>query len=183
MIDMATGGFSKARLARMHQVMAAHVQHGTVAGLVTLLSRRGETVIDSIGHQDLSRQDPMRRDTIFRIASMTKPITAVAAMILVEECRLTLDAPLDSLLPELGNRRVLKRIDGPLNETEPANRPLTLRDRLTFRVGFGMIMGAPGVYPTQKAMEEQGLMSSSPSPPHAPDEWLRRLGTLPLMCQ
>src|SRR5580693_8960910 len=141
---MAHGGFSKARLARMHQVMATYVEQGAVAGLVTLLNRRGETVVDTIGCQDLVRRDPMRRDTIFRIASMTKPITAVAAMILVEECRLSLDAPLDSFLPELANRRVLKRIDGPLNETQPANRPLTLRDLLTFRMGFGMIMGPPG---------------------------------------
>jgi CubicO group peptidase (beta-lactamase class C family) len=183
MITMSTGGFSKARLARMHQVMAAHVQHGTVAGLVTLLSRRGETVIDTIGHQDLTRQDPMRRDTIFRIASMTKPITAVAAMILVEECRLTLDAPLDSLLPELANRRVLRRIDAPLHETEAANRPLTLRDLLTFRMGFGMILGPPGQYPIQQAVDDLGLMNLNPSPAHAPDEWLRRLGSLPLMSQ
>jgi CubicO group peptidase (beta-lactamase class C family) len=183
MIDMATGGFSKARLARMHQVMAAHVQHGTVAGLVTLLSRRGETVIDTIGYQDLTRQDPMRRDTIFRIASMTKPITAVAAMILVEECRLTLDAPLDPFLPELANRSVLKRIDAPLHETEPAKRALTLRDLLTFRMGFGMILGPPGEYPIQTATEDLLLMSLNPSPPHTPDEWLRRLGGLPLMCQ
>src|SRR5580692_10669845 len=137
---MALGGFSKARLARMHQVLAAHVERGTVAGLVTLLSRRGETVVDTIGCQDLVRQDAMRRDTIFRIASMTKPITAVAAMILVEECRLSLDAPLDPYLPELANRRVLKRIDGPLTETEPASRPMTLRDLLSFRMGMGFLM-------------------------------------------
>jgi CubicO group peptidase (beta-lactamase class C family) len=180
---MALGGFSKVRLARMHQVMAAHVDHGTVAGLVTLLSRRGETMVDTIGCQDLARRDPMRRDTIFRIASMTKPITAVAAMILVEECRLALDAPLDSWLPELADRRVLKHIDGPLNETEPAVRPLTLRDLLTFRMGVGMIMDPPGVYPIQRAMDELILMNLNPSPPHTPDEWLRRLGTLPLMCQ
>ena len=180
---MALGGFSKARLSRMHHVMASYVEQGAVAGLVTLLSRRGETMVDTIGYQDLVRRDPMRRDTIFRIASMTKPITAVAAMILVEECRLTLDAPLDSWLPELASRRVLRRIDGPLDETEPATRPLTLRDLLTFRMGFGMIMGPPGVYPIQKAMDELVLMSLMPSPPHTPDEWLRRLGTLPLMCQ
>src|SRR5580658_10683132 len=180
---MGQGGFSKSRLARLHQVMAAHVEQGTIAGAVTLLSRRGETLVDTVGYQDLVRRDAMRRDTIFRIASMTKPITAVAAMILVEECRLSLDAPLDPYLPELANRRVLKRIDGPLHETEPANRPLTLRDLLTFRMGFGMIMGPPGQYPIQQAVEELRLMSLNPSPPHAPDEWLRRLGSLPLMCQ
>jgi CubicO group peptidase (beta-lactamase class C family) len=180
---MGQGGFSKSRLARLHQVMAAHVEQGTVAGAVTLLSRHGETLVDTLGYQDLVRRDAMRRDTIFRIASMTKPITAVAAMMLVEECRLSLDAPLDPYLPELANRRVLKRIDGPLDETEPASRPLTLRDLLTFRMGFGLILGPPGVYPIQRAMDEQALMSLTPAPPHTPDEWLRRLGTLPLMHQ
>lgn len=180
---MAHGGFSKARLARMHQVMAAHVERGTVAGAITLLSRHGETVVDTLGCQDLVRQDAMRRDTIFRIASMTKPIAAVAAMILVEQCRLTLDGSLDALLPELANRRVLQRIDGPLDDTVPANRSLTLRDLLTFRMGFGMIMGPPGELPIQKAAQDHELMSLSPAPPHTPDEWLRRLGTLPLMHQ
>ncbi len=180
---MAHGGFSKARLARLHQVMASHVERGTVAGLVTLLSRRGETVVDTIGCQDLVRRDAMRRDTIFRIASMTKPIAAVAAMILVEECRVSLDEPLDPMLPELANRRVLKRIDGPLDETEPANRPLTLRDLLSFRMGMGMILGPAGAFPIQQAMDANILMSLNPAPPHSPDEWLRRLGTLPLMCQ
>src|SRR5580692_12283471 len=137
---MAHGGFSKARLARMHQVLAAHVEQGTVAGAITLLSRRGETIVDAIGVQDLTRKDPMRRDSIFRIASMTKPITAVAAMILVEECRLTLDEPLDAFLPELANRRVLKRIDGPVEHTEAAARALTLRDLLSFRMGMGFLM-------------------------------------------
>jgi CubicO group peptidase (beta-lactamase class C family) len=180
---MAHGGFSKARLARMHQAMAAHVERGTVAGVITLLSRRGETLVDAIGVQDLTRQDPMRRDSIFRIASMTKPITAVAAMILVEECRITLDESLDAFLPELANRRVLKNIDGPLDATVPANRPLTLRDLLTFRMGMGMLLSPPGVFPIQKAMDELVLMSLSPAPPHSPDEWLRRLGTVPLLHQ
>ena len=136
---MSQGGFSKARLARMHHVMAGYVEHGNVAGLVSLLSRRGETVVDTIGCQDLVRKDPLRRDSIFRIASMTKPITAVAAMILVEECRLTLDAPLDPFLPELADRRVLKRIDGPIEQTDAATRALTLRDLLSFRMGMGFL--------------------------------------------
>jgi CubicO group peptidase (beta-lactamase class C family) len=181
---MAQGGFSKARLARMHQVMAGYVEQGTVAGLVTLLSRRGETVVDTIGCQDLVRKDPLRRDSIFRIASMTKPITAVAAMILVEECRLTLDGPLDPLLPELANRRVLKRIDGPVDQTEPAARPLTLRDLLTFRMGMGFLMTPDAQqYPIQKAVNAALPQGIDPTHPLGPDEWLRRLGSLPLMYQ
>ncbi|MEJ0008697.1 MAG: serine hydrolase domain-containing protein [Steroidobacteraceae bacterium] len=132
---------------------------------------RGKRWVDTIGCQDLARQDPIRRDTIFRIASMTKPITAVAAMILVEECKLTLDEPIDRFLPELANRRVLKRIDGPLDDTTPATRPITLRDLLSFRMGIGVIIGPPGVFPIQKAMDENVLMNLTPAPPHQPDEW------------
>ncbi len=83
----STGGLSMARLSRMHRVMAGNVERGEVPGTVTLVSRRGEDHVDAIGIKDVSGSDPMRRVTIFRIASMTKPITAGAAMILVEECR------------------------------------------------------------------------------------------------
>src|SRR5437773_9952887 len=89
-LAMSKGGFSKARLGRMHDVMAGHVARGRVPGLVALVSRRGETHVDAIGTTTVGGSAPMRRDTIFRIASMTKPITAAAAMILVEECRLRL---------------------------------------------------------------------------------------------
>ena len=90
---MSSGGFSKARLGRMHEVMAGYVERGEVPGIVTLVSRRGEVHVDAIGMKTLGGSDPMRRDTIFRISSMTKPITAAATMILVEECKLRLDEP------------------------------------------------------------------------------------------
>jgi len=96
---MSTGGLSKARLRRMHDVMAGHVERGDLPGLVTLVSRRGEVHVDAIGMKTLGGSDPMRRDTIFRIASMTKPVSAAATMILVEECKLRLDEPVDRLLP------------------------------------------------------------------------------------
>jgi CubicO group peptidase (beta-lactamase class C family) len=94
---MSTGGLSKARLGRMHDVMAGHVERGEVPGLVTLVSRRGEVHVDAIGMKAVGATDPMRRDTLFRIASMTKPIAAAATMILVEECKLRLDEPVDRL--------------------------------------------------------------------------------------
>ncbi len=141
---MNTGGLSTSRLGRMHGVMAGHVERGDVPGIVTLVSRRGEVHVDAIGMKAVGGSDPMRRDTIFRIASMTKPITAAAAMILVEECKLRLDGPVDRWLPELADRKVLKRLDGPLDDTVPANRPITLRDLLTFRLGIGVVMAPPG---------------------------------------
>src|SRR5438128_10882893 len=112
--------------------MAGHVERGEVPGIVTLISRRGEVHVDAIGTKAIGGSDPIRRDTIFRISSMTKPITAVATMILVEECRLRLDEPVDRLLPELADRQVLRRLDGPLADTVPANRAIKVRDLLTF---------------------------------------------------
>ena len=132
---MSAGALSKARLVRMHEVMAGYVDRGDLPGLVTLVSRRGVAHVDAIGTLAAGTSAPMRHDTIFRISSMTKPVTAVATMILVEECRLRLDEPVDRLLPELSERKVLRRLDGPLDDTVPANRPITLRDLLTFRSG------------------------------------------------
>ncbi len=180
---VSSSALSKARLARLHGILAAYVDSGELPGVATLVDLRGEVHVDAIGLKTVGRADAIRRDTIFRIASMTKPITAAAAMILVEECKLRLDEPVDRLLPELGNRAVLKRIDAPLEETVPAHRPLTLRDLLTFRMGFGMIMGPPDVYPIQKAVTAAQLMGLKPAPPHTPDEWVRKLGELPLMYQ
>jgi len=138
---MSSGGLSKARLGRMRDVMAGHVERGEAPGIVTLLSRRGETHVDAIGTLALGGSGPMRRDTIFRIASMTKPITAAATMILVEQCVLRLDDPVDRLLPELANRRVLKRLDAPLDDTVAANRPISVRDLLTLRPRFRRTSG------------------------------------------
>jgi CubicO group peptidase (beta-lactamase class C family) len=179
-------GLSQARLDRMHNTMASYVERGVLPGLVTLVSRRGETHVDAIGTLAVDDSAPMRRDTIFRIASLTKPIAAAAAMILVEECRLRLDDPVDRLLPELANRRVLRRIDAPLDDTVPADRAITLRDLLTFRLGFGSVMAEPGSYPIQKAISDLQIGGDGPPNPAmvpGPDEWMRRLGSLPLIYQ
>ncbi len=182
---MKTGGLSKARLGRMHEVMAGYVERGEMPGLVTLVSRRGEVHVDSIGKMAMGGRESIRRDTIFRISSMTKPIAAAVTMTLVEECKLRLDEPVDRLLPELADRRVLKRLDGPLDDTVPAERPITVRDLLTFRMGIGMVMAPPGTYPIQKALAEQKIRMGPPRPQAepAPDEWIRRVGTLPLIYQ
>ncbi len=183
---MSTGGLSNAGLGRMHDVMAGYVERGEVPGIVTQVSRRGEVHVDAMGMKAVGGSDPMQRDTIFRITSMTKPITAAATMILVEECKLRLDEPVDRLLAELANRKVLKRLDGPLDDPVPANRPITVRGLLTFRMGFGLIWGPPDVYPIQKAVSELQIVGFGPpnqATPHDPDEWIRRLATLPQMHQ
>ncbi|MDH6133641.1 CubicO group peptidase (beta-lactamase class C family) [Kitasatospora sp. MAA4] len=181
---MGDGGLSGSRLARMRDTLARHVGPGQVPGLVALVARRGEVHVETLGVQAVGGT-PVARDTLFRVASMTKPVTAVAAMILVEECRLRLDDPVDGLLPELAGRRVLSSLDARLDDTVPAHRPITVRDLLTFRMGFGVVMAPPGTYPIQRAADELELGQGPPRPsvPPAPDEWIRRLGTLPLIHQ
>jgi CubicO group peptidase (beta-lactamase class C family) len=178
---------STAGLQRMHAMMSGYVERGEVPGLVALVSRRDETRVEALGTRSVGSEgsQPVRRDTIFRIASMTKPVTAVATMILVEESMLQLDEPVERLLPELANRKVLKRVDGPLDDTVLAKRPITVRDLLTFRLGLGLLLAPPESHPIVKAMYERqvGVTPFPAQMPHPPDEWMRRLGTLPLMYQ
>jgi CubicO group peptidase (beta-lactamase class C family) len=177
------GGISQAGLDRMHAAMASHVERGDRPGIVTLLSRGDDVYADAIGHLAFGGGAPMRRDTLFRIASMTKPVSGAAAMMLVEEGKLNLDEPVDRLLPELANRKVLKRLDGPIDDTVPANRPILVSDLLTLRMGMGAIF-ADREYPIMKAMNELGV-AVGPWLPKAPspDAWIRNLGSLPLMRQ
>jgi CubicO group peptidase (beta-lactamase class C family) len=178
----SASGLSATRLRRMHDVMARHVESGGLPGLVALVSRRGEIHVEAIGKIAIDGA-PMQRDSIFRIASMTKPVSAVAAMILVEECRLRLDDPVDEFLPELANRRVLRTIESEIDDTVLAKRAITLRDMLTFRLGYGMIPIFPDRYPIQKAITAVGLAPGPVFPSHPPDELMRRYGSLPLVHQ
>jgi CubicO group peptidase (beta-lactamase class C family) len=177
-----TGGFSPTRLARMHDILLRHVGSGRLPGLVALISRRDAEFVDAIGTLAFDRPAPMRRDTIFRLASVTKPITAVAAMILVEECKLRLDDPVDEFLPELANRKVLRTIDSELDDTVPARRRITLRDLLTFRSGYGEVAFLSPTCPLQRALIEAHLPLSAWFPGN-PDEFMRCLGSLPLANQ
>jgi len=164
-------------------VLAAHVSRGDMPGLVALVSRRGETQVEAIGRQSFESDVAMRRDTIFRIASMTKPITAAATLILVEQCKLRLDDPVDAFLPELADRRVLKSLEGPVDDTVPAKRPISVRDLLTFTFGLGAVMVWPAKHPIQKAMADVGL-SPGPGQLHlSADDFMKRLGSLPLIHQ
>jgi CubicO group peptidase (beta-lactamase class C family) len=173
-----------ARLERLDDVIAGHVHPEGVPGAVWLVAQRGRVHVGVAGTLGADGQDPMTRDSIFRISSMTKPVTAVAALLLVEDSRLRLDDPVDRLLPELADRRVLARSDGPLDDTVPARRAITVEDLLTFRMGLGFDF-AGGAQPTVEAMAELELGVGPPAPagPPAPDEWMRRLGTVPLAHQ
>jgi CubicO group peptidase (beta-lactamase class C family) len=160
-------------ISRLRDAVAAH----ELPGAVVALARGSETAIDAVGE--------FRPDAIVRIASLTKPMVATAALLLVRDGVLRLDEPVAELLPELGARRVLSRPDGPLDDTVPAEREITLRDLLTFTWGFGLDPALPPDAPVVRAGAELELGIGPPLPPvpHDPDEWLRRLGTLPLMRQ
>jgi CubicO group peptidase (beta-lactamase class C family) len=152
--------------------------------MVTLLARGAELHADVIGSKSIGG-DPVQRDTLFRLASITKPITAVAALILVEECKLRLDEPLDGLLPEPAGMRVVRDVAGPVKDTVPAQRSITLRDLLTFRMGTGMMMAGPGELPIVDRIRQTFLAPRPPKPSGLPDPdtYMRGLGELPLIYQ
>ena len=155
---MSTARLSQSRLGRMHEILTGYVERGDVPGLVALVSRRGETYVDEIGTSAFGAATPLRRDSIFRISSTSKPITAAATMILVEEGKLRLEEPVDALLPELAERQVLRRSMGRWRKPFP-NRPITVRDLLTFRLGFGQMMARMEDYRSRR------------KPPRSTSEW------------
>ncbi|MEV1068873.1 serine hydrolase domain-containing protein [Streptomyces sp. NPDC050263] len=177
-------GFSEAGLGKLREVLARHVESNKIPGLVALVGRGEETHVEALGTMRHDSSEPMRRDTIFRMASTTKPVAVAATMVLLDDCRLRLDDPIDRWLPELADRQVLKRPDSPLGDTVPARRPISVRDLLTSTSGLGLDMTAMGspmmsAYFERKVYGENGWLL----PAVEPDEWIRRLGTLPLMYQ
>ena len=181
-------GLTEAGLERLHAVAEQHVGDDRVPGLVALVARGDQVHVEALGRLAVGGA-PVRPDSIFRIASTTKPITAAATLALVGEGLLGLDEPVDRLLPELADHRVLRRMDGPLDDTVPASRPITTRDLLTFTFGFGMVLemfmaGEP--WPAVAATEELKLATIGPPDPAIqpdPDTWIARFGTLPLLAQ
>ncbi len=172
------GGFSSARLARLTAAMQSYVDNGAVAGVTTLVHRHGEIVhSDVIGWQDQEARIPMRRDTLCRIASMTKPIVSVAALMLVEEGKLRLGEPVDKFLPELANRKVLRTPGGSFDYVYDAPRPITLKDLLLHRSGIAYPLTAEG--PMAKAMFDFNALVLPGD--MTMDAWMARLGQLPLV--
>ena len=167
----------------LHTLMAAQVAEQKLPGAVWLVARGNDVFADAVGVSAVGGSTPMRRDTIFRIASMTKPVTAAAVMMLVEEGKLDLAAPAERWLPELANRRALRSLEGPMEDTVAASRPITVRDLLTFTLGFGLVFDE--TLPIQRAINQLALVNGMPVPmtPHAPDAWMSRFGSLPLMHQ
>jgi CubicO group peptidase (beta-lactamase class C family) len=181
---MTARGLTRAGLDALDASMARLVAEGELPGVVSLLAHR-ETVHVTVAGGLAVTGAPMRRDSIFRIASMSKPIVGVAAMLLIHDGAMSLDDPVERWLPELANRRVLRALDAGLDDTVPAGRPITVGDVLSFRLGFGCIM-TPGSYPVAEAEASLGLNTLGPPWPPATltqDEWIAALGRLPLLDQ
>jgi CubicO group peptidase (beta-lactamase class C family) len=181
-------GFTTAGLEHVHQIASQHVGDDQVPGLVALLAVGDDVHVEALGKLSIGGA-PVMRDSLFRIASTTKPITAAAALALISEGLIDLDAPVDRLLPELANARVLREMNGPLDDTVAAIRAITTRDLLTFTFGFGMTMEmfmAPTPWPVVEATNALHLSTIGPPNPNEqpdPDTWIAALGSLPLLAQ
>jgi CubicO group peptidase (beta-lactamase class C family) len=168
-------------LAKLKANLEAHVAEGRPPGLVALVALGGETQVVPAGAMAIDGA-PVTGDEIFRIASMTKPMTAVAAMMLLEEGKLRLEEPIERLAPELANRRVLKTMNGSLDDTVAARRPIILEDVLTFRLGWGIDFNHDAPF-VKAAGELPGFGMPNPAWPGDDDAFLRELGQLPLQAQ
>jgi CubicO group peptidase (beta-lactamase class C family) len=173
---------------KLDDIISTAVARGDAPGVVVAVGRGDETYVKAAGAMAVGGP-PMRPDTLFRISSITKPVTAAVVLSLVEDGALGLNEPVDRLLPELAERRVLRRPDGPLTDTVAAERAVTARDLLTFTWGFGMqgaMFMAAGAWPIVTAAAERELGSFGPLQPGTPpdpDTWMARLGELPLLAQ
>jgi CubicO group peptidase (beta-lactamase class C family) len=170
------------------EIVAAAVEQRQAPGVVAAVAC-GDNVHVSVAGSMAVGGAAMQRNTLFRIASISKPMTAAAVLSLVDDGLLALDEPVERLLPELADRRVLRSPDGPLEDTVPARRRITVRDLLTFTWGFGMqgaIFVAPEPWPILTATIERELSTFGPPQPAStpdPDTWMTRLGELPLLVQ
>ena len=176
---MQPAGLSAQRLAALTHAMQGYVERGEVAGVVSMVWRRGEVgYFEALGLRDEAAQLPMERDTLFRIASMTKPVTSVAILMLIEEDRLAFDTPVSLWLPELAAPRVLRDPAGPLDDTQPAKAPLTVLDLLTHRAGFAYHFTATGPLAEAYTAAFNGFDAHGDN-----SAWLTRIAGLPLMFQ
>lgn len=178
---------------QIDDIVATAVEQGQAPGVVAAVARGDAAHVTAAGVMAVGgppmQDNTMRDSTVFRISSITKPITAAVILSLIDDGLLRLDEPVDALLPELAGRRVLRRPDGPLTDTIAAERAVCVRDLLTFTWGFGMqgaMFMAPSPWPIVAAAQERELASFGPPMPAStpdPDTFMARLGELPLLAQ
>jgi CubicO group peptidase (beta-lactamase class C family) len=167
-------GFDASRLAKLDAYMAKAVADGRVAGMSTLLARHGQVVAQkAYGVQSLATGAPITRDTIFRLYSMSKPITGVAMMMLFEDGRWQLDDPVTKFVPEF---KTLKVMAGTDNHLEDLKRPPTMRELMSHTAGFGY--GLADQHPVDKMYREKGVLSAN-----GLADMIKRTAEIPLMFQ
>jgi len=169
-------------MSNLHDILQTYVGNGSVPGAVGLMARGDRVEVAAAGSADVGGTSPMARDSIFRVASITKPITAAAVMMLVEDGRIALEDPVRQWLPELASPAVVRTPASPVDDVVPAVRPITVADLLTFRAGYG--------FPSDFSLPAVGLLFSElkQGPPQpqlvaAPDEWMAALSRIPLLHQ
>lgn len=169
-------------MTNLRDILETHVGKGQVPGAVGLVARGDQVEVEVVGSADADGASPMARDSIFRIASITKPVIAAAAMMLVDDGRIALDDPVDRWLPELASPTVVRTPAGAVDDVVPAARAITVADLLTFRAGYG--------FPSDFSLPVVGLLFSElkQGPPQpqlvaAPDEWMTTLARIPLLHQ
>ncbi|MFC8078777.1 serine hydrolase domain-containing protein [Streptomyces sp. NPDC057307] len=166
----------------LRALLTTHVSAGPLPGAVALVARGDRIEAAAVGSADAAGTTPLTRDSIFRIASITKPVVAAAVMTLVEEGRIALDAPVDEWLPELASPMVVRTPAGPVDDVVPAVRPITVFDLLTFRSGHGF----PSDFSLPAVAPLFGELKQGPPQPQAvpaPDAWMAALSRIPLLCQ
>jgi CubicO group peptidase (beta-lactamase class C family) len=169
-------------MTRVHDVLETHVRNGSVPGAVALAAKGDRIAVEVVGSVDVEGTAPMARDSIFRVASITKPITAAAVMMLIDDGRILMDDPVEQWLPELASPTVVRTPASPVNDVVPAARPITVADLLTVRAGYG--------FPSDFSLPAVGLLFSElkQGPPQPllvppPDDWMATLARIPLLHQ
>jgi CubicO group peptidase (beta-lactamase class C family) len=164
---------------RFADVVRASAASGAIAGAVAAVATKRLLRVEAFGLRDQAAQLPMERDTIFRMASASKTVFAAAALVLLEDGKFRLEDKVAKWAPELAGRRVLRTPASELDDTVPARREITMFDVLSFQLGIGMYL-APQNYPLLQAMLAEGVAPVTEPLPLGPDEFLARLGSLPL---
>lgn len=180
------GGFTDEGIEAIERTATHHVGVASVPGLAVLVAHGDDVHAFARGVLEIGGAE-VRRDSLFRIASTSKPLTAAVVLRLVDDGLVDLDEPVDRLLPELASPRVLTAMSGPLDDTVPARRAITVRDLCTFTFGFGMcwaMVESTDPWPIVTAATELELSTFGPPAPQVPpdpDTWIARLGSLPLL--
>lgn len=166
----------------LHDLLKAYVDKSPLPGAVAMVARGDRIEMAEAGSADAAGTTPLTRDSIFRIASLTKPVVAAAVMMLIEDGRIALDDPVERWLPELASPMVVRTPAGPVDDVVPAVRKITVFDLLTFRSGHGFPsdFSLPAVAPLFSELKQ-----GPPQPQHvaAPDEWMAALSRIPLLHQ